>query len=141
MWKDSNSSNILEKASVLPVISQLDSSTYAVLFFFPFPSTTVDPSVFLGFPLPQPSSSIASCFPQSEIILPEFWATAPVSDSFSMSPTACFSDNQPLPQSGVVPPDFPWVAFVPWESEGLMALVLIEGKLRPNEKHEGHGSP
>lgn len=58
-----------------------------------------------------------------------------------MSPTVCFSDNQPLPHSGVAPPHLPYVGFVPWASEGLMALVLIEGKLRPNEKHEGRGSP
>lgn len=60
MWKDSNSSNILEKASVLPVISQLDSSTYAVLFFF---------FLFLP-PLLIPLSSWGFLFPSLQVALP-----------------------------------------------------------------------
>lgn len=77
MWKDSNSSNILKKASALPVMNQLDSSTYAVLvFFFSFSFRHGWSLSSWGVLLPQPSGSIASCFPQSAILLPEFWATA-----------------------------------------------------------------
>lgn len=143
MWKDSNSSNILKKASVLPVMNQLDSSTYAVLvfFFFLFLPPLLIP-VFLG-----GSSSPAlrqHCLLFSSVSNPSSRVLGHSSyspDSFSMSPTACFSDDQPLPHSGVAPPHLPYVGFVPWASEGLMALVLIKGKLRPNEKHEGRGSP
>ena len=77
MWKDSNSSNILKKASALPVMNQLNSSAYAVLVFFPFLPPLLTPDS-LGVPLPQPSGSIASSFPQSAVLLPELWATAPV---------------------------------------------------------------
>lgn len=142
MWKDSNSSNILKKASMLPVMNQLDSSTYAVLvfFFFLFLPPLLIP-VFLG-----GSSSPAlrqHCLLFSSVSNPSrvLGHSSYSPDSFSMSPTACFSDNQPLPHSGVAPPHLPYVGFVPWASEGLMALVLIKGKLRPNEKHEGRGSP
>lgn len=63
MWKNGNSSNILKKASALPVISQLDSSTSAVLFclFFFF--------LFLP-PLLTPLSSWGFLFPSPQVALP-----------------------------------------------------------------------